>query len=150
MTAQQYPGFTRREKGRGRGRGRGREGDREGGREGGREQYNLGISEGGNIHFRLSDTILLAYFSALADTIYRLKEHPIDLPCLQIPLTDTLRTLLTPTITCANKLTSKLQQSALPQLSSENKISHSAYQPHPVSQIGHNNVSQDNKTLLDT
>ena len=48
--------------------------------------------------FRLSDMIHSAHFSALADTIYWLKEHPIDLPWLQIPLTDTLRTLLTPTM----------------------------------------------------
>ena len=61
-------------------------------------QYRLGIREGGTGCFRLSDIIHSAYFSALADTIYWLKEHPIDLPWLQIPLTDTLRTLLTPTM----------------------------------------------------
>ena len=61
---------------------------------------------------------------ALEDTIFWLKEHPIHLPWLKILLTtDTLRTLLNPLgqpwSTCSNKRTSKLQQSALPQRSSE-------------------------------
>ena len=61
-------------------------------------QYRLGIREGGTGCFRLSDIIHSAYFSALAETIYWLKEHPIDLPWLQILLTDKLATLLTPTM----------------------------------------------------
>ena len=55
-----------------------------------------------------------------------------------------------PWSTCSNKPTSKQQQNALPQRSSENKTSHSAYQPHPVSRIGLNIFSQDKETLLDT
>ena len=46
----------------------------------------------------ISDIIHSVYFSALADTIYWLKEHLINLPWLQSPLTDTLKALLTPTV----------------------------------------------------
>ena len=64
------------------------------------QQYRLGISKGCTGCFQLSDIIYSVCFSALTDTIkiYWLKEHPIYLPWLQIPLADTLRTLLTPTI----------------------------------------------------
>ena len=101
--------------------------------------------------FRLSDMIHSAHFSALADTIYWLKEHPIDLPWLQIPLTDTLRTLLTPTMVNLQQQTElQIATECPPQQSSENKTSHSAYHPHPVSRIGLNIFSQDKETSLDT
>ena len=75
-----------------------------------KRQYRSGILEGCTVtgYFLLSDIIHSAYFSALAGTIYWLKDHPIDLPWLQIPLTDILRTLLTTTmVNRSNKRTSK-------------------------------------------
>ena len=64
--------------------------------------------------FLTLDIIHSAYFGAIADTIYWLKEHPVDLLCFQTPLTDTLGTLLTPTMV-------NLQQQTDPQIATESQ-----------------------------